>query len=163
MHVSRSSFMFSVSFCARLSQACRQHVETHGFNDRIMSRQHKNKLGLLIFQLEIHRFHWSQASHHVRRVMQPVQVKTSFANLWHDVKLPDMSKTSRETATSMTAPSTQKNTCFLCFYIPIGNTSIPLIPSFAPCETISFYACAILPEDRNFLRRLQVTWNFKNN
>ena len=36
----------------------------------------KNTLCLL-FQLEIHQFNWSQASHHVKRMMQPARVKTA--------------------------------------------------------------------------------------
>ena len=56
----------------------------------------QNNKWFLTFQLEIHRFHWSQASHHVRRMMQPVRVKTSFATLWHHFKLPELANTYRK-------------------------------------------------------------------
>ena len=59
----------------------------------------KKDLFFLIFILEIHRFHWSQASHHVRQMMQPVRVKTSFATLWHDFKLPEISLSQQKTLT----------------------------------------------------------------
>ena len=36
---------------------------------------------------------------------------------------------------SMTAPCHAKKQYVVVFIIPIGNTSIQLIPSFAPCET----------------------------
>ena len=37
----------------------------------------KKNTWLFVFQLEIHRFHWSQASHHVKRMMQPARIKTA--------------------------------------------------------------------------------------
>ena len=46
------------------------------------------------------------------------------------------------------------------FYIPIGNTSIPLIPSIAPCETNDAIS-ANQNQFRNFVTRLQVTSNLK--
>ena len=66
-------------------------------------------------------------------------------------------RTSRKTMVSMTAPC-HANKKYLVFTIPIGNTmsSIPLIPSIAPCEA-NDGTCARQDQFRNFLRRLQVT------
>ena len=55
------------------------------------------------------------------------------ATFWDDFKLPEISKTCRKNVVSMTARCHGKKKD-MGFNIPIGNTSIPLTPSIAPCE-----------------------------
>ena len=78
-----------------------------------------------------------------------------FRNFVKRLQVPENSKTLRKTVVSMTAPCHAKKKD-LVFNIPIGNTSIPLIPSIAPCEP-NDATCASQDQFRNFLRRLQVT------
>ena len=87
----------------------------------------KQKTWFLTFQLEIHRFHWSQASHHVSRMMPPVRVKTNFETFWDDFKLPDNSNKNTEKPWFQWPhhATPKKKTVF--FNSPIGNTSIPLL------------------------------------
>ena len=88
---------------------------------------HQKKLHVFcISQSEIHRFQSSQASRHAcailpedRNFLTPLQVTGKF-------------KKARQTMVSMTAPCHTKKKD-LAFCIPIGNTSIPLTQSFAPC------------------------------